>query len=147
MWCFSFFVFLKRAVIFYLGKFSLRWLGGVFCFCLQRWGNSMAIEEEDGFCTGVQRWCVGTVLLEGDLDICFAYSGVDYTKPLVGGVLPDGTQRTREGGNCRSGAASSPLPCPPRPPTPPPLTGLVWVVTNILRRGEGWEKGLVQLKG
>ena len=63
------------------------------------------------------------------------------------GVLPDGTQRTREGGNCRSGAASSPLPCPPRPPTPPLLTGLVWVLSNALTQVERWEKGFVQLKG
>ena len=79
---------------------------------------SMNIEGEEGFRTGVQRWC--------------------FLEDLRGGVLPDGTQRTREGGNCRSGAASSPLPCPPRPPTPPPLTGLVWVRTNILRKVEGW---------
>ena len=42
---------------------------------------------------------------------------------------------------------SSPLPYPPRPPTPPLLTGLVWVVTNALTQVEGWEKGVVQLMG
>ena len=37
--------------------------------------------------------------LGGDFDVYFAYSGVVFTKTLVGGVLPDGTQRTREGGD------------------------------------------------
>ena len=81
----------------------------------------------DGFRTGVQR--------------------VSWYDDHRRGVLPDGTQRIGEEGDCRSGAASSLLPYPPRPPTPSPLTGLVWVRTNILRKVEGWMKGFMRLKG
>ena len=77
----------------------------------------------------------------------FRLQRVSILEDLRGGVLPDGTQRIGEEGDCRSGAASSLLPYPPRPPTPPPLTGLVWVVTNMLRKVEGWMKGFMRLKG
>ena len=80
----------------------------------------MTIEGEDGFRTGVQRFSIF----------------YDHR----GGVLPDGTQRIGEEGDSRSGAASSLLPYPPRPPTPSPLTGLVWVRSHILRKVEGWRK-------
>jgi len=90
---------------------------------------------------------VGTMLLEGDIDFASAYSGLVGTMTIVGGVLPDGTQRIGEEGDSRSGAASSLLPYPPRPPTPSPLTGLVCACSHILIQVEGWKKGFMQLKG
>ena len=88
---------------------------------------------------------VGMMLLGGGFCFFFCLQRVGILEDLRGGVLPDGTQRIGEEGDCRSGAASSLLPYPPRPPTPPPLTGLVWVRTNILRKVEGWMKSFVQL--
>ena len=46
-----------------------------FCFAYSGWGG-------DGF---------------GELDVCFAYSGDVSTMTIVGGVLPDGTQRIGRG--------------------------------------------------
>ncbi len=61
-------------------------------------------------------WCDGF----GELDVCFAYSGDVYTKTLVGGVLPDGTQRIGRG----EVGAQTPLRLPslPSETSHPPLS-------------------------
>ena len=76
-----------------------------------------------------------------DVGFCFAYSGGFFTKTLVGVSFRTGL-RGQGRGEIDFRCQSSPLPCPPRPPTPPLLTGLVWVRTNILTRVEGGRKVL-----
>ena len=77
---------------------------------------------------------------------CFAYSGFVFTKTLVGVSFRTGL-RGQGRGEIDFRCQSSPLPCPPRPPTPPPLTGLVWAVTNTLTQVEGWRKVLCSQRG
>ena len=74
---------------------------------------------------------------------CSAYSGFVYSKTFEGVSFRTGL-RGQGRGEIDFRCQSSPLPCPPRPPTPPLLTGLVWAVTNALTQVEGWEKELVQ---
>ncbi len=60
---------------------------------------------------GAILWNLTIYFFEGDLDVCFAYSGVVFTKTLVGGILPDGTlfdsglvfSKTFEGVSFRTG--------------------------------------------
>ena len=67
-----------------------------------------------------------TLALVFVLDDCFAYSGVVFTKTLVGGVLPDGTQRIGRG----EVGAQTPLRLPslPSETSHPPLSSRLDIV-------------------
>ena len=82
------------------------------------------------------------MVIEREYWLLFGLQRLIFSMPIEGVSFRTGL-RGQGRGEIDFRCQSSPLPCPPRPPTPPLLTGLVWVVTNILTQVEGWEKGFV----